>query len=152
MVLRATPTQFTWTTPDGTEHTTTETGGYETGAAPITFERREHRTALTLTTTWEGHYSLNGGTTWTVAPGTATTTSAPTSIHIYNPRARLVDCDSTGHCTHGKPATTTGPTLTDPDNDGIDNHTIPDDHINAYLDTRNKDRAWTSTERRTEAD
>lgn len=150
VLLRATPTQFTWTTSDGAELTTTGASrGYDAGGEPLTFDRREHRTDLALTTTWTGHYSLDGGGTWTEAPGTATTTSDSTSIHVFNPRVHLVDCDTSGDCATGTGPAQAAPTLTDPDADGIDNHLIPDHAIDAYLDARADGRTWTSGERST---
>lgn len=149
VLLRATPTSFTWTTSDGTEITSTEASqGHSSGATPITFERREYRAQLTLTTTWTGHYSLNGGTTWVEAPGTATTSSDTTSIHVYNPRVHLVDCDTRHACTTGASPSKTALTLTDPDADGIANHLIPDHAIDAYLDARAKGNLWNSKERK----
>ncbi|MFW2513716.1 hypothetical protein ACNI3K_08040 [Demequina sp. SO4-13] len=149
VLLRATPTNFTWTTSDGTDVTTSVAGdGYGSGAQPLTFDRREYRAQLALTTTWTGHYSLNGGATWAEAPGTATTTSATTSIHVFNPRVQLVDCDTSGDCATGASAGRTAATLTDPDADGIDNHLIPDHAINAYLEVRADGQKWTSSERR----
>ncbi|MFN3866804.1 MAG: hypothetical protein ACK4MD_08845, partial [Demequina sp.] len=143
VLLRATPTRFTWTTSDGAEHTTTDaSAGFASGAEPITFDRSEYRARLTLTTTWTGHYSLNGGTTWAEAPGTATTTSDSTSIHVFNPRTQLVDCDTRGDCGKGAGPGRPAPTLTDPDGDGIDNHLIPDSAIDAYLETRAAGRPW----------
>ncbi|WP_152650326.1 hypothetical protein [Demequina aestuarii] len=149
VLLRATPTTFTWTTSDGTELTTTGAShGYDDGGEPLTFDRREHRTEVTLTTTWTGHYSLNDGATWTEAPGTATTTSDSTSIHVFNPRVQLVDCDTSGNCATGTGPAQVAPTLTDPDADGIDNHLIPDHAISAYLATRADGRTWSSRERK----
>ncbi|MDN4479736.1 hypothetical protein [Demequina muriae] len=148
VLLRATPTRFTWTTSDGAELTTSDTSrGYDAGGEPLTFDRHEHRSALTLATTWTGHYSLDGGSTWAEAPGTATTTSDSTSIHIFNPRVQLVDCDTSGDCATGTGPARAAPTLTDPDADGIENHLIPDHAIDAYLDARADGRSWTSSER-----
>lgn len=145
VILRATPTSFTWTTSEGAELNTSQASA---GGEPLTFDRREHRVELTLTTTWTGHYSLDGGSTWTEAPGTATTTSDSTSIHIFNPRVQLVDCDASGDCSTGTGPGRTTSTLIDPDGDGIANHLIPDHAIDDYLDARTDGRAWTSSERR----
>ncbi|WP_084076895.1 hypothetical protein [Demequina sp. NBRC 110057] len=136
--LRATPADFTWSTDDGEAWTTTDPGAtYANGGEPHTFDPGERRIHLTLATTWTGEFSLNGGTTWIDAPGTATTTSATTSVHLYNPRSRLVDCDLSGHCDSGNAATAApSPSLLDPDADGTDNYTVPDDQIDAYLAAR----------------
>ncbi|WP_061962513.1 hypothetical protein [Demequina flava] len=136
VTLRATPTTWHWSSTDGDKYVhTTPAGGYESDDLPITFTPGERRIGWNLTTTWEGAYSLNGGSTWIDAPGTATTTSEQRSIHLYSPTPRLVDCDLGGNCASGQKAPTGAvPTLTDPDADGIDNHAVPDDDINAYLD------------------
>lgn len=137
VVLRATPTDQEWTVTDVVTGDSWP-GVFETGShgeEVIMFDRKEHRVSLGLTTTWEGHYSLNGGTTWIPAPGTATTTSEPRSVHIYNPRARLVNCDTFGDCMDG--GTSRNPfTMTDPDADGIDNYEVPNDEIGAYSTLR----------------
>ncbi|WP_084104791.1 hypothetical protein [Demequina sp. NBRC 110056] len=144
VILRATPVEFAWTTSDGTGVTHASTAGTATNDSSadalvtITFHPAEHRVQLGLATTWEGHYSLDDGATWQPAPGTATTTSAQQSVHVFNPRARLVDCDTTGTCasTATTTATTNPATITDPDADGIDNHIVPDEDIDAYLARR----------------
>ncbi|WP_144276397.1 hypothetical protein [Demequina sp. NBRC 110053] len=143
VTLRATPVEFAWSTSDGAS---VETGSARLGE-PLTFEPREHRVTVALTTTWEGHYSLDGGSTWLSAPGTATTTSAPSSLHVFNPSVRLVNCDTAGDCQDGKPAPAHAATITDPDSDGIDNHTIPDEDIADYLDARASGRTWHGTAR-----
>ncbi|WP_152649111.1 hypothetical protein [Demequina flava] len=136
VTLRATPTTWHWSSTDGDEYVhTTPSGGYESDDDPITFMPGERRIGWNLTTTWEGAYSLNGGDTWIDAPGTATTTSEQRSVHLYSPTPRLVDCDLGGNCASGQKAPTGAvPTLTDPDADGTDNYTVPDDDINTYLD------------------
>ncbi|GMA36914.1 hypothetical protein [Demequina litorisediminis] len=135
--LRATPTDFTWSA-DGDTWTTTDPGTtHANGGTPLTFDAGERRIHLGLTTTWTGQFSLNNGNTWIDAPGTATTTSPSTSIHLYSPRARLVDCDLNGTCTSSQQATNaTTPNFLDPDADGTDNYTVPDNEIDAYLAQR----------------
>ncbi|WP_297082121.1 hypothetical protein [uncultured Demequina sp.] len=145
VILRATPAEFAWTTDDGTGPTTAPTTDGPAGET-ITFARREHRAQLSVTTTWNGHYSLDGGATWTPAPGTATTTTTQ-SLHVFNPRAHLVNCDLDGNCADGNSAPAHPFTVTDPDADGIDNHTIPDADIDAYLATREAGRQWSSSAR-----
>ena len=145
VMLRATPVDASWAVTEiGTGHGDTAT--VDTSAQTITFDRREHRVQLGLTTTWEGHYSLDGGASWIAAPGNATTTTAPQSLHVFNPRTRLVNCDTQGTCASGG-ASDNPFTLTDPDADGIDNHLIPDQSIGAYLDAREAGRAWTRPDR-----
>ncbi|WP_161794579.1 hypothetical protein, partial [Demequina globuliformis] len=135
ITLKATPTTWEWTSTDGDHITHTQPSrGHNSDDDPITFSPGERRIGWNLTTTWTGSYTLNG-TTRINAPGTATTTSPPRSIHLYTPTPRLVDCDLNGHCTsHNPPPHQPAPTLTDPDADGTDNHTIPDNQIDAYLE------------------
>lgn len=136
--LRATPTEFHWSTTDGDSWTATEPGAsYANGGEPHLFAPGERRIQLTLATTWAGEFSLNGGATWIDAPGTATTTSDTTSIHVYSPRSRLVDCDLNGDCgSSNSGSTSVTPALLDPDGDGVDNYTIPDAQIAKYLASR----------------
>ena len=150
VTIRAVPTQYSWSNTDGTTWTSTTAGKtYEQGGTPFTFPRTaEHRTTFTLTTTWRGEYSTNGGATWRDAPGTATTTSTSTSVHVYNPHTHLVDCDLNGNCINGSPGGGDQKTILDPDGDGIDNYLIPDNQIGDYLATRDADHTWTHTERK----
>jgi hypothetical protein len=150
VIIRAVPTQYTWTNTDGTTWTSTTPGKpYDQGGEPFTFPRRpEHRTTFTLTTTWRGEFSTNGGTTWRDAPGTATTTSNSTTVHVYNPHAHRVDCDLNGNCINGTQDAGNQKTAYDPDGDGILNYLIPDDKIDDYLAARDQDRTWTDPERK----
>ena len=150
VVIRAVPTTFTWTGDDGTNVTMTTPGKpYDDGGVPFSLPKHQHRATLTLTTTWRGEYSINGGASWSDAPGTATTTSASTTVHVYNPHTHLVDCDLNGNCLSGKQAPKNPSTLLDPDGDGIDNFLIPDAHINDYLNAREQDKTWFNSERKT---
>ena len=150
VTIRAVPTQYVWTNTDGTTWTSTTSGKpVSQGGTPFTFPAAdEHRTTFTLTTTWRGEFTTNGGTTWRPAPGNATTTSAPTSIHVYNPHTHLVDCDLSGTCVTGQDGSGNQKTILDPDGDGIDNYLIPDHHIADYLNTRAAGNTWTHTERK----
>lgn len=150
VTIRAVPTQFVWTNTDGTTWTSTTTGKpVNQGGTPFTFPAGdEHRTAFTLTTTWRGEFTINGGATWRNAPGNATTTSVPTSIHVYNPHTHLVDCDLDGNCATGSDGNGNQKTILDPDGDGIDNYLIPDHQINDYLATRAAGNTWTNTDRK----
>ena len=150
VTIRAVATQYTWTNTDGTTWTSTTPGKpYDQGGKPFVFPRApEHRTTFTLTTTWRGEFTTNGGATWRDAPGTATTTSASTTVHVYNPHTHLVDCDLNGHCVTGSQGAGNQKTILDPDGDGIDNYLIPDSQITDYLTTRDAGHAWTHTERK----
>ncbi len=150
VIIRAIATQYTWTNTDGTTWSSANPGKpYEQGGTPFTFPLRpEHRTTFTLTTTWRGEFSINGGATWRDAPGTATTTSTSTTVHVYNPHAHRVDCDLDGNCVSGTPGAGNQKTLFDPDGDGIDNYLIPDSKIDAYLAAREAGATWTDTARK----
>ena len=150
VTIRAVATQYTWTNTDGTTWTSTSPGKpFEQGGAPFAFPRApEHRTTFTLTTTWRGEFTTNAGATWRDAPGTATTTSNSTTVHVYNPHTHLVDCDLNGNCITGSQGAGNQKTILDPDGDGIDNYLIPDNKIDDYLATRDKDHTWTDTARK----
>jgi len=149
VIIRAVPTSYTWSVDDGSAWTTTDPGKpYDQGGHAIGLARSEHRAAMTLTTTWRGEYSTDGGATWADAPGTATTTSGTVTFHVYNPHTHLVDCDVNGYCASGNSAPAIPKTLLDPDADGIDNYLIPDNQIDAYLDARDAGRTWTDTARK----
>ncbi len=149
VIIRAVPTSYTWSVDDGSAWTTTDPGKpYDQGGHAIGLARSEHRAAMTLTTTWRGEYSTDGGATWADAPGTATTTSGTVAFHVYNPHTHLVDCDVNGYCASGNSAPAIPKTLLDPDADGIDNYLIPDNQIDAYLDARDAGRTWTGTARK----
>ncbi len=150
VIIRAVATQYTWTNTDGTVWTSTSPGRpYDQGGEPFTFPRvPEHRTTFTLTTTWRGEFSTNGGATWREAPGTATTTSNSTTVHVYNPHAHRVDCDLNGNCINGTQGGGNQKTVYDPDGDGILNYLIPDNKIDDYLAARDEGRYWTDPERK----
>jgi hypothetical protein len=150
VTIRAVPTQYLWTNTDGTTWTSTSAGApYDQGGVPFTFPRTpEHRTTFTLTTTWRGEFTINGGATWRDAPGTATTTSASSTVHVYNPHTHLVDCDLDGNCVTGSQGGGNQKTILDPDGDSIDNYLIPDHLIGDYLATRDTGKAWTNTQRK----
>ena len=150
VTIRAVATQYTWTNTDGTVWTSTTPGTpFEQGGKPFVFPRvPEHRTTFTLTTTWRGEFTTDGGATWRDAPGTATTTSNATTVHVYNPHTHLVDCDLSGNCVTGSQGGGNQKTILDPDGDGIDNYLIPDNQINDYLSTRDAGHTWTSTARK----
>ena len=150
VIIRAVPVSYTWSGDDGTNVTLMSPGKpYADGGTPFSLPKHQHRATLTLTTTWRGEYSINGGASWSDAPGTATTTSASTTLHVYHPHTHLVDCDLNGNCLSGKQAPKNPSTLLDPDGDGIDNFLIPDAHINDYLNAREQDKTWSNPERKT---
>jgi hypothetical protein len=150
VIIRAVATQYTWTNSDGTTWTSTSPGRpYDQGGTPFVFPRRpEHRTTFTLTTTWRGEFSTTNGATWRDAPGTATTTSNSTTVHVYNPHTHRVDCDLDGNCVNGTQGAGNQKTVFDPDGDGIDNYLIPDNKIDDYLTTRDAEHTWKDPERK----
>lgn len=100
VILRATPTHYTWHWGDGTTTSTTSRGTpWPNPTITHTYNPRDDQVQVRLTTTWVGHYSLNGGSSWIVAPGTATTTTSPIPLDVYNPKSHLVDCDLNDVCT-----------------------------------------------------
>lgn len=150
VIIRAVPVSFTWSGDDGTNVTLMSPGKpYADGGTPFSLPKHQHRATLTLTTTWRGEYSINGGASWSDAPGTATTTSASTTLHVYNPHTHLVDCDLNGNCLSGKQAPKNPRTLLDPDGDGIDNFLIPDHLIDDYLSARDGGDTWSNPQRKT---
>jgi len=149
VIIRAVPVSFTWTGDDGTNLTTSTPGRpYAQGGTPFTLAKHQHRVTLSLMTVWRGEYSVNGGATWAEAPGSATTTSASATLHVYHPHTHLVDCDLNGNCLSGKRAPKNPSTLLDPDGDGIENFLIPDDQIADYLATREAGKTWFGTDRK----
>ena len=150
VTIRAIATQYSWANTDGTTWTSAAPGKtLAQGGEPFVFPRTsEHRTTFTLTTTWRGEFTTNGGATWRDAPGTATTTSASSTVHVYNPHTHLTDCDLNGNCVTGSQSGGNQKTLLDPDGDGIHNYLIPDDKIDAYLAARDAGRTWTDPARK----
>ncbi len=150
VTIRAVATQYTWTNTDGTTWTSTSPGApFDQGGTPFVFPRTpQHRTTFTLTTTWRGEFTTNNGGTWRDAPGTATTTSNSTTVHVYNPHSHLVDCDLNGNCITGSQGGGNQNTILDPDGDGIDNYLIPDNKIDAYLNARANNTPWKDAARK----
>lgn len=103
VIIRATPSAYTWGWGDGSGPTVTTQPGaaYPNQTVAHTYMHREGPVTVTLTTSWHGSYSTNGGATWNDAPGTAHTTSTPVTITVYNPRGFRVDCDLNGNCVSG---------------------------------------------------
>jgi hypothetical protein len=85
----ATASAFTWDTGDGTVLTTADPG------APwpdhtVSHEYRSGTYAASLTTTWSGTFSVDGGASADV-PGTTTTAGPPVSFSVVQARAVLTN-------------------------------------------------------------
>jgi len=83
-------------------HTYTRLG--TPGTDPGTLEDEHgnaYRTDVTvsLTTTWQGRFRVQGSSTWTTIPDTLTTTSTTTPTTVTEARTRLVCDDLDGHST-----------------------------------------------------
>ena len=102
VTIRATASAYTWTWGDGAQTVTTQPGAaYPNATVTHTYMYKERDATVGLTTSWRGSYTTDGGATWHDAPGVAHTTSAPITIHVYNPHSERVDCDTDGHCVSG---------------------------------------------------
>jgi hypothetical protein len=100
VLIRANPGAMTWTWGDGNSTITTDFGSpYPNATLTHTYAYFEGDVIVNLTSAWSGQYSLDGGATWQPAPGTATTTSTPVPLTVYNPHTHIVDCDVNGNCT-----------------------------------------------------
>jgi hypothetical protein len=99
VLIRANPGAMTWTWGDGGSTITYDRGApYPNQTLTHTYAYFEGDVVINLTSTWSGEYSLDGGATWRPAPGTATTTSTPVPLTVYNPHAHVVECDINGNC------------------------------------------------------
>lgn len=99
VLIRANPGAMTWTWGDGTTTITYDRGNpYPNQTLTHTYAYFEGDVVITLTSTWSGEYSLDGGTTWRPAPGTARTDSTPIPLTVYNPHTHIVACDTNGNC------------------------------------------------------
>jgi hypothetical protein len=99
VLIRANPGVMTWTWGDGGRTITYDRGApYPNHTLTHTYAYFEGDVVINLTSTWTGEYSLDGGATWRPAPGTATTTSTPVPLTVYNPHAHVVACDTEGNC------------------------------------------------------
>lgn len=152
VIIRAVATSYSWSATDGSSWTSGAGARYEHGGSAHPFAPKEQRLSFTLTTTWRGEFSTNGGATWRDAPGTATTTSATTTLHVYHPHNHGTDCTLDGDCASGGAPSGSTRQLLDPDGDGIDNYRIPDHLIAAYLTGRDNGTTWTDAARKSDAD
>jgi hypothetical protein len=99
VLIRANPGVMTWEWGDGGRTITYDRGApYPNQTLTHTYAYFEGDVIINLTSTWTGEYSLDGGATWRPAPGTATTTSTPVPLTVYNPHSHVVTCDLDGNC------------------------------------------------------
>lgn len=102
VIIRATPSAYTWDWGDGARTVTTQPGApYPNSTVNHTYLYREGDVTIRLTTSWSGSFSTDGGATWRPAPGVAYTTSTPITVTIYNPHSHRVDCDLNDECVSG---------------------------------------------------
>ncbi|SFL91462.1 hypothetical protein [Geodermatophilus ruber] len=85
----ATATGFTWHTGDGAELTTTDPGAPYPDHT-VTHDYRSGTYTASLTTTWSGTFSVNGGASADV-PGTTTTDGPPVTFTVLQARPVLTN-------------------------------------------------------------
>ena len=83
VAIRATPIEYSWDFGDGTPALITTDPGrsYPEQTVEHLYTQLGQFT-ITLTTTWEGEFSIDGGTTWLPINGTTTTTNTTNPITI----------------------------------------------------------------------
>ena len=89
VVITARATSFTWTTGDGTTLTTTDPGAPYPDQT-ITHDYTSGTYTATLTTTWGGTFTVDGGAAADV-PGTTTTDGTPTTFTVRQARSVLTN-------------------------------------------------------------
>ncbi|QXG74656.1 hypothetical protein KUM42_12255 [Modestobacter sp. L9-4] len=89
VTIDARATSFTWTTGDGTTLTTTDPGAPYPDQT-VTHDYASGTYTASLTTTWGGTFSVDGGAAVDV-PGTTTTVGAPTTFAVRQARSVLTN-------------------------------------------------------------
>ena len=89
VTITARATSFTWTTGDGTTLTTTDPGAPYPDQT-VTHDYASGTYTATLTTTWGGTFTVDGGAAADV-PGTTTTDGAPTTFTVRQARSVLTN-------------------------------------------------------------
>jgi hypothetical protein len=87
--IQARAVEFAWHTGDGTTLTTTDPGAPHPDQT-ITHDYRAGTYTASLTTTWGGTYSVDGGATADI-PGTTTTDGPPVTFTVLQARAVLTN-------------------------------------------------------------
>lgn len=92
VLIRATPTRYTWDFADGSAPLATSDPGapFPNHTVSYTYSRVGDY-VVTLTTTWSGEFSVDGGVTYQPIDGTASTTSTAPSLSVTEFRSQLVD-------------------------------------------------------------
>jgi hypothetical protein len=90
VTIRATPVSYVWDFGDGSASVVTDHPGgpYPDHAAEHTYRTTGDR-IVTLTTTYTGHYSVDGGASWLAIGGEARASSAPIPVRLVEARAQL---------------------------------------------------------------
>jgi hypothetical protein len=92
VTVRATPTGYSWNFGDGSEPLVTTDPGVPYPDYTLSHVYRHiGDVTVTLTTTYAGQFSLDGGGTWADIPGTATAATVGIPIHLVEARSQLVD-------------------------------------------------------------
>lgn len=92
VLVRATPVSYAWDFGDGNEPlVTTDPGKPHPDHTVSTTYTKVGVYTTTMSTTWSGEFSLDGGATYTAIAGTAQTTSTGTPVTVTELRSFLVD-------------------------------------------------------------
>ncbi|WP_051196974.1 PKD domain-containing protein [Jonesia quinghaiensis] len=98
VAIRATPIEYAWDFGDGTQPLVTTDPGRSYPDQTIEHPYTELGDfTISLTTTWEGEFSIDGGATWLPINGTTTTTTTDTAapIRVEEHVPLLVNGDNT---------------------------------------------------------
>ncbi|EYR63953.1 hypothetical protein N866_16915 [Actinotalea ferrariae CF5-4] len=91
VIVRATPTQFSWEFGDGTAPLVTSDPGASYPDHTVSHPYpREGTYIVQLTTTWRGEFQVAGSSVWQPVDGTATTVSDPFTVTVEEAVPRLV--------------------------------------------------------------
>ena len=92
VLVRATPVSYAWDFGDGTSPlVTTDPGKPHPNHTVSTTYTKVGEYTTTMTTTWSGEFSLDGGATYTAITGTAQTTSTGAPVTVTELRSFLVE-------------------------------------------------------------
>ncbi|WP_245566849.1 PKD domain-containing protein [Jonesia quinghaiensis] len=96
VAVRATPVEYSWDFGDGSQPLVTTDPGrsYPDQTVGHLYTELGDFT-ISLTTTWEGEFSIDGGATWLPINGTTTTTDTAAPIRVEERVPLLVNGDNT---------------------------------------------------------